>query len=677
MNLGNFMDDIKVKFKFKNLKLDKFSPFDGNYFRSIAKKHELFKKTPIIDSRKERFFSYFETLGFKLIIIASFLGLFLGFWSGIVVKNIYKNLSVSEKNLEQIYSLSKSENLDLNFAKLSENISDSKNNFQNQNNEMKKIAFLKGAPICGVGIETVDHLIKSGSHTLTSLDYLLQDGKTVFSLMDGGVAQGLSNFNFENNQNLLQNFLSLKPNIDSSLKEIKIADSEMKSIPFFMQVGKIKQYGSLFDKNVPPLENVLADTSTVMTKLPKILGFDQEKTYLLIFLNNNEIRAGGGFPGSLGFFKISSGKVSDFKIQNNYTFDSNNKIMFHPLLYSSSDFPTVVQKIEDTFQKSETLKNQKIDGVITIDTQILPEILKITGPILINNEEFGYNYLLNDSNVIDILERHTKKDFAQYEGNVDDRKEILNLLTDEIFKRVPYLDKTSLLKFAGVIEKLKNEKHLMVYFEDKDIESLAQKYNASGEMKKPDGDYCLISDNNFSFSKSHQVLEENINYKVDLAQRQSELSIDYLINHEQNWKIWYTSSFTKIYLPQGANVKKYEGFTKDAPDDPEGTLKNYEKLTEDKRDGFEVFSAWEKYQPLEKKNFKLIYDLPKSVTNGKEYNLLFQKQPGLTNASLDIEVNIGNRKVKSASPAGYEISGYVVKWHSDLLQDRQFNIVFQ
>jgi hypothetical protein len=45
---------------------------------------------------------------------------------------------------------------------------------------------------------------------------------------------------------------------------------------------------------------------TTLKKLPEILGKNQEKTYLLLFQNDKELRATGGFLTAYAVFKIKT-----------------------------------------------------------------------------------------------------------------------------------------------------------------------------------------------------------------------------------------------------------------------------------------------------------------------------------------------------------------------------------
>src|SRR3989339_164482 len=55
--------------------------------------------------------------------------------------------------------------------------------------------------------------------------------------------------------------------------------------------------------------------------VPSFLGFTRPQTYLVLFLNNTEIRPGGGFIGSYALVKVDSGKIDILKTDGSENLD--------------------------------------------------------------------------------------------------------------------------------------------------------------------------------------------------------------------------------------------------------------------------------------------------------------------------------------------------------------------
>lgn len=664
------MRDIKVRFKLKSLS---YLPKSSITSSKISKKESLFKISKIANKLPARERGKLNKGVLLVVSIVILLGITLGLLSGKVIKNTYQKVILAQLGIEKIYSLTQSNNSDIDLKQINDELLLSKKNLEVANSSLNEIVFLKGIPLIGSAVNTVDHLVKSGLYTVSALNRLVQGGQTTFYIFDKSLAKSFEKISASDSKNLLLSFLKIKPTIDQSVNELQKAEKEMAQISFFMKFGKIKKISDEFDKNIPEIRIALCDLSKIMDKLPEILGFNGQKEYFLLFLNNNEMRAIGGFPGSLAVLKMKGGQLSSFKIENLYKFVEEYTVSFDGLSQFSADIPTFASKIIKKFQESNSF--DQTDGIILVDTEILKEILKITGPILVENKDYDYSYFLNDSNVIDIIERHTKATWRQFGESKLERKEILNLLLEEILNKIPQLGEADMPKFITALERLAKQKHLMFYLKDPELEALAKKYNTAGEIKDTDGDYCLVVDNDFAYNKSHQALEKKINYKVNIETKAAKLSLDYFLNHPRIWKIWEIISFTKIYLPAGTQIKEFIGFDTDVPANDQ-KYKEYEGYTESLREGKEIFSNWIKVFPLESKHFELSYQLPAHIFNKRQYTLLFQKQQGTLHTDLEVEINVGDQKVKKIEPKGYIKDGNVIRWETDLLQDREFKIIF-
>ncbi len=172
-------------------------------------------------------------------------------------------------------------------------------------------------------------------------------------------------------------------------------------------------------KVLPTEERTKQEILTVFDIMPEILKGDEEKTYLVLFQNNLELRPGGGFIGSFGIMKIKNGKVSFVDTHDTNVFDSGISTNIPPpypmgeLLNIknwelrdsnwSPDFPTNAKKASE-FYSLEGGK-EELNGVVAISTEVLTSFLEITGPIIIE----GYPGEYNSENAITKLEYQVEK----------------------------------------------------------------------------------------------------------------------------------------------------------------------------------------------------------------------------------------------------------------------------
>ena len=119
---------------------------------------------------------------------------------------------------------------------------------------------------------------------------------------------------------------------------------------------------------------IVANTADV---LPVLFGFDNKKTYLVLFQNNMELRPGGGFIGSYGILNLDKGKVESFNLHDVYDADGQLKGHIEPPFAIRRYIPLVHLYLRDSnfdvdFSNSASAsaymlnqeKGQIVDGVI-------------------------------------------------------------------------------------------------------------------------------------------------------------------------------------------------------------------------------------------------------------------------------------------------------------------------
>ena len=63
------------------------------------------------------------------------------------------------------------------------------------------------------------------------------------------------------------------------------------------------------------IERATGGNTSLAMLLDEMLGFDRPRNYLVLFLNNTELRPGGGFIGSYALGTVSSGHLDLIKVE--------------------------------------------------------------------------------------------------------------------------------------------------------------------------------------------------------------------------------------------------------------------------------------------------------------------------------------------------------------------------
>lgn len=142
-----------------------------------------------------------------------------------------------------------------------------------------------------------------------------------------------------------------------------------------------------------PMLSTAADTIEV---LPGLLGADGPRNYLLMFVGNAELRAGGGGPGSFVQVRAEAGAISivrqaaatEFEIalpESVVPLEPETEALYSDVLgrwianlTGTADFPTSAALARGWWSQKF---DDQIDGVMSIDPVALSYLLPATGPI--------------------------------------------------------------------------------------------------------------------------------------------------------------------------------------------------------------------------------------------------------------------------------------------------------
>lgn len=370
---------------------------------------------------------------------------------------------------------------------------------------------------------------------------------------------------------------------------------------------------------------------------------DQEKTFLILFQNNMEIRPGGGFIGAFGILKIKNGQVLEMQTHDLSNFDARipNGIptpypMWETLRVKdwklrdsnfSPDFAVNARKAEEFYYLGQG--QEKFDGIVGVTTNVLTSFLKATGPVVIE----GYPGEYGDENAVLALEYQVEKGFDDQGVPRGDRKVIMNDLAKAIIQKVLTLSNAQKLELAQIIMEDLGKKDIQLYFHDSNLENEAVKAGWSGTVDQNwNKDYLDVSDANLGAYKSDYYVKRSFDYSIDLSKDAPEAVLKITYNHTGKQKDWMTKDyvdFVRVYAPNGAWLQNESAFGKVI----------YGSDLNKKSFGALIFV------PLgATKTFEFRYILPKELKDN--YDLKIQKQAGINDAPVAVHVVGNNGNIK-------------------------------
>lgn len=369
----------------------------------------------------------------------------------------------------------------------------------------------------------------------------------------------------------------------------------------------------------------------------------KQKTFLVLFQNNLEIRPGGGYLGSFGIVKAKDRKIISIETHDLSNFDSkvpNNIKPPYPLeetlkirswkLRDSNFSPDFEENAKKAIEFYELGKGEeKFDGVIGVTSNVLTSLLKITGPISID----GYPGTYDSENAIISLEYQVEKGFVDQGIEREDRKDIMNDLFKEIIHRIFDLNTAQKLDLFQILMEDLSKKDIQLYFSDPILQERAKLADWAGKVdsnwKK---DYLLVLDANIGAFKSDYYVKRSIDYTVDLSGEKPIANLKITYNHTAQQKDWMTTdyrTYLRIYAPKGSWLNDW---------------KNTEtKTVFGDEFGKKYFGAIVKVPVGESKTTELSYTLPDSIKD-KVYDLKIQKESGINDVPASLHTIDKNGK---------------------------------
>jgi hypothetical protein len=414
--------------------------------------------------------------------------------------------------------------------------------------------------------------------------------------------------------------------------------------------------------------------------LKQLLGFEQKQNYLILFLNNTELRPAGGFIGVYGVVAVQNGipkieKIEGTEILDNYAPQNYESIPPDPIKKYlkverwafrdsnwSPDFAISSQKALEFYKKENGLLAGNINTVVGITPTVMEELLKITGPITIEGEEY------NSQNFTEKLEYEVEYGYKDKSIDQRDRKQILQGMTAAVVQKLRGDVFKNWGTYFALFQRMLVEKQIILYSVDVDKQKVFSSKLWSGEMNTIKGDYLLYADANLGAWKTDVVMKRELNYQIVPVSStfHTRVTMRYTHQGEFDWRTRDYRSYARIYVPKGSKIEKVTNPTKNVPVD---------QGVENGRQWFGTFITI-----AAGKTSELVFEYSvspevDSVIKSGNYELVIQKQIGTIAHALTLSLDFGKKVIfanPGENPQNYGDNRFDYK--TDLRTDQEFSI---
>lgn len=511
----------------------------------------------------------------------------------------------------------------------------------------KAFFWVKFLPFLGGYYRDGEHVIKASFYGLDAADSAISAISPYADLLGfKGGSPFVEKSTDERIQTAVVTFDKISPELSKiaqSLIKIReeIEEIDPKRYPEKIGNREVRSKMETFKEIADQYLSMFIDAQPLLEILPRLLGEPDPKTYLVLFQNDKELRATGGFITAYAIFNFDKGKMKVLRSDDIYHLDEAKRkrfgapseiLKYHRGVYYfdlrdsnlSPDFLVSMKKFEELYDVVSG--KMEVDGIVAVDTHVLVEILKVLGPIKVYEREFSSeeDKRCHCPKVVYELEDYATRPVGYLRS---ERKDIIGALLYEIIQKALGVSPGQYWgRLFQVGLKEFKEKHILAYFHEVKAQKGIEALNFAGRIKDYEKDYLHINDTNFAGAKSNMFTKHFLTQEINMGDDGfviKKITIDYknpappsncdlesgelcLNGLLRNW--------LRVYVPLGSELLEFKGSEMDV------VVK--EEL------GKTVFEGFLVVKPLGSAQVVIKYKLPFKIKRGEEYRLLIQKQPG-------------------------------------------------
>ena len=482
-----------------------------------------------------------------------------------------------------------------------------------------------------------------------------------------------------------EKFLSAEVHLTDAQSQLNELDISNISPQFVLQIEELRAY----HQQVNDFNAILMDSSEILTEM---LGIDDERIYLVLAQNNDELRPSGGFISTYGYFKIRRGRITDFAYQASTpnspvpppdsfadTFDPPSWWLpvRRPVVIAwdgswHANFPETARLAMDYYNTGNNVA-RPVDGVFAIDISGFELMVDALGEVFVDE----YNESVNRGNFRELVYDIRASGLAEAE-----HKRFVSAIYETIFSDWRTLDQERSADMLGALLEGMRQRHIMLYFDNDEANEALAKLGWAGKQDPATNiDYVMVADANLG-NKSNNSVIRSITYDVLISEdgsTNSKLGVFYdypatladndpAVDPDFHGQLDYYA-ITQVFVPTGVipnTESDLQSFRlEDTPTHTIFVNRNFELL----------------YDTSEELEY--LYSVPNAVEavgDYQRYRLLIQKQPGARTQDVDVQIRLpqGTQLISSTPEADavYDLSNQTLDFRIELDNEQWIDVIF-
>lgn len=557
----------------------------------------------------------------------------------------------------------------------------------------RQIGFLRPLVSLDKGVEATVTSLDAAQQLALSADAMLDGLQPTLFFLVGGQDDETVVAQISSGERIVELLRLGRPSFISAQDYLQTAERSIQSI----QTGELSASMLLQVEELNAFHQQLTELQVILMAAPDLLtaalGLETQQNYLVLSQNSDEIRPSGGYLSTYGWMTVRNGRVTDYSYSATTATSPNPPssesdipipdwwIQYGEPIYAawdgswSPDFPTTAN-MAMWYYNAGNNPQSPVSGAISIDIVAFEYILEALGQVIVPE----YNSVVTTSNF-----RQVVYDIRAFGEGDAPHKRFLAALYRQIFSdwQATASDPQTSGQILGVLLRALQEKHIMLYFADENLNNAVELLGWAGGQESGIGrDYLMVVDANLG-NKSNSSIRRQMTYDVQInpdgsvASRTTVLydypstvaDADPAVNPEFHGPIDY-NNLLQVYVPTGAVVT-----------DTTGAINQFQ-VVEQTNHSLLTGQLTVPYDGSER--FQFSYNSPsviESLGEYQRYRLLIQKQPGMRPELVNVQVTLPiGATVVSISPetvASYSLDRQILEFRFELTGDVELEIVYQ
>lgn len=367
-----------------------------------------------------------------------------------------------------------------------------------------------------------------------------------------------------------------EPDLSLAQAQLDIADKKIKGISGTLLPSSLMEQIEKLQTIIPRANSAIHSLNSESQTFLTLLGAKQDKQYLFLFANNDEIRPVGGFIGTVGLVNVDRGKAENIDVRSVYDGDGQLKDFLAPpnpllpivnrwYLRDSNWFVDYAQSAQKAAQLFEKEGGPTVDGVILMTPTVIQNLLAVTGPV----EVPGYAQVISAENFAKVTQGEVT---YNYDRSINKPKQFLSDLTPILLTK---LFATPQLSTLGAFTKSLAEKDMLLYFKDKTAQAEVERLGWGGTLPNDASGFLMVNNANIGGHKSDQFIEQEIDYRTSIVEngdadvvvtvrrthKGPEEKLDYPYPPGEDPAFKLNTIYQRMLVPKGAVLLESKGFT--------------------------------------------------------------------------------------------------------------------